>query len=151
LPVAHKHLQETKGIRTTYVSLIYKDEVPTVDALVVERLHVTGEITVGKSNTAEFGAGSQTSNVVFGRTLNPYDLAKTCGGSSGGAAVALACGIVPLADGSDMAGSLRNPASFCNVVGLRRPRVESRPGRRAPAGSPWRSMARWPAASRTSP
>ena len=119
LPVAHKDLQETKGIRTTYGSVIYKDEVPTVDAILVERLRGAGAITVGKTNTPEFGAGSQTFNAVFGRTLNPYDLTKTCGGSSGGAAVALACGMVPLADGSDMGGSLRNPASFCNVVGLR--------------------------------
>jgi amidase len=119
LPVAHKDLQETKGIRTTYGSLIYKDEIPKVDALLVERLKRAGAITVGKTNTPEFGAGAQTFNAVFGRTLNPYDLSKTCGGSSGGAAVALACGMVPLADGSDMGGSLRFPASFCNVVGLR--------------------------------
>ncbi|MBV8236990.1 MAG: amidase [Acidimicrobiia bacterium] len=119
LPVAHKDLQETKGIRTTYGSLIYKDHVPTFDALVVERLHAAGAITVGKTNTPEFGAGSQTFNAVFGRTMNPYDLTRTCGGSSGGAAVALACGMVPLADGGDAAASLRNPASFCNVVGLR--------------------------------
>jgi amidase len=119
LPVAHKDLQETRGIRTTYGSPIYKDEVPAVDALLVERLRAAGAITVGKTNTPEFGAGSQTFNAVFGRTLNPYALTKTCGGSSGGAAAALACGMVPLADGSDMGGSLRNPASFCNVVGLR--------------------------------
>lgn len=119
LPVAHKDLQETKGIRTTYGSPIYKDEVPAADALLVERLRGAGAITVGKTNTPEFGAGSQTFNAVFGPTLNPYDLTKTCGGSSGGAAVALACGMVALADGSDMGGSLRNPASFCNVVGLR--------------------------------
>jgi amidase len=119
LPVAHKDLQETKGIRTTYGSLIYKDNVPAEDALLVERLRAAGAITIGKTNTPEFGAGSQTFNEVFGRTLNPYDVTKTCGGSSGGAAVALACGMVPLADGSDMGGSLRNPASFCNVVGLR--------------------------------
>lgn len=119
LPVAHKDLQETRGIRTTYGSLIYKDEVPAVDTLLVERLKSAGAITVGKTNTPEFGAGSQTFNAVFGPTLNPYDPTRTCGGSSGGAAVALACGMVPLADGSDMGGSLRNPASFCNVVGLR--------------------------------
>jgi amidase len=117
--VAHKDLQETKGTRTTYGSLIYKDEIPKVDALLVERLKHAGAITVGKTNTPEFGAGAQTFNKVFGRTFNPYDLSKTCGGSSGGAAVALACGMVPLADGSDIGGSLRNPASFCNVVGLR--------------------------------
>ena len=76
-------------------------------------------ITIGKTNTPEFEAGSQTFNEVFGETLNPYDTTKTCGGSSGGAAVALACGMLPIADGSDFGGSLRNPASFCNVVGFR--------------------------------
>lgn len=119
LPIAHKDLVDTKGIRTTRGSPIFKDHVPTEDALIVERLRQAGAITVGKTNTPEFGAGSQTFNEVFGETLNPYDLTKTCGGSSGGAAVALACGMLPLADGSDMGGSLRNPASFCNVVGLR--------------------------------
>src|SRR5262245_58931662 len=133
VPVAHKDLQETKGVRTTYGSLIYKDNVPSFDSLVVERLKAAGAISLGKTNTPEFGAGSQTFNAVFGATLNPYDLTKTCGGSSGGAAVALACGMVPLADGSDMGGSLRNPASFCNVVGLRPSpcRVPSWPTERA--------------------
>jgi amidase len=87
--------------------------------LLIQRLRQAGAISVGKSNTPEFGAGSQTFNEVFGPTLNPYDLGKTCGGSSGGAAVALACGMVPIADGSDLGGSLRNPASFCNIVGFR--------------------------------
>src|SRR5437899_64674 len=119
LPVAHKDLVPTRGIRTTYGSPIYRDHVPDQDALLVERLRAAGAITVGKTNTPEFGAGSQTFNEVFGRTLNPYDPTKTCGGSSGGAAVALACGMVPIADGSDTGGSLRNPAAFCNVVGLR--------------------------------
>ena len=119
LPIAHKDLLSTRGIRTTYGSPIYRDHVPDVDALLVERVRGAGAVTIGKSNTPEFGAGSQTFNPVFGRTLNPYDTTKTCGGSSGGAAVALACGMVPLADGSDLGGSLRNPASFCNVVGLR--------------------------------
>ena len=119
LPVAHKDLVPTKGIRTTLGSPIYRDNVPAVDGLIVERLRAAGAVTLGKSNTPEFGAGSQTFNEVFGRTLNPYDLTKTCGGSSGGAAVALACGMVPIADGSDTGGSLRNPAAFCNVVGLR--------------------------------
>src|SRR2546427_1407920 len=119
LPVAHKDLVPTRGIRTTYGSRIYRDHVPDQDALLVERLRAAGAITFGKTNTPEFGAGSQTFNEVFGRTLNPYDLTKTCGGSSGGAAVALACGMVPIADGSDTGGSLRNPAAFCNVVGLR--------------------------------
>lgn len=119
LPIAHKDLVPTRGIRTTYGSPIYRDHVPEEDALIVERLRAAGAVTVGKTNTPEFGAGSQTFNEVFGRTLNPCDPGKTCGGSSGGAAVALACGMVPIADGSDMGGSLRNPASFCNVVGLR--------------------------------
>jgi amidase len=119
LPVVHKDLVPTRGIRTTYGSPIYRDHVPDEDGLIVERLRAAGAVTLGKSNTPEFGAGSQTFNAVFGRTLNPYDPAKTCGGSSGGAAVALACGMVPIADGSDMGGSLRNPAAFCNVVGLR--------------------------------
>src|SRR5712691_5645245 len=119
LPVAHKDLVPTRGIRTTFGSTIYRDHVPDQDALLVERLRAAGAVTIGKTNTPEFGAGSQTFNEVFGRTLNPYDPTKTCGGSSGGAAVALACGMLPIADGSDLGGSLRNPASFCNVVGLR--------------------------------
>jgi amidase len=119
LPIAHKDLVPTKGIRTTFGSPIYRDHVPDEDGLIIERLRQAGAITIGKTNTPEFGAGSQTFNQVFGATLNPYDLSKTCGGSSGGAAVALACGMVPIADGSDTGGSLRNPASFCNVVGLR--------------------------------
>ncbi len=119
LPIAHKDLQLTRGIRTTFGSPIFGDFIPDEDSLIVERLRAAGAIMVGKTNTPEFGAGSQTFNPVFGSTLNPYDETKTCGGSSGGAAVALACGMVPLADGSDMGGSLRNPASFCSVVGLR--------------------------------
>jgi amidase len=119
LPIAHKDLVLTKGIRTTYGSRIYQDFVPDQDALIVQRMRRAGAITIGKTNTPEFGVGSQTFNEVFGATLNPYDLTKTCGGSSGGAAVALACGMLPLADGSDTGGSLRNPASFCNVVGFR--------------------------------
>ena len=119
LPIAHKDLVWTQGIRTTFGSLAYKQFVPTQDALIVERLKRAGAITIGKTNTPEFGAGSQTYNEVFGETRNPYDISKTCGGSSGGAAVALACGMQPLADGSDTGGSLRNPANFCNVVGFR--------------------------------
>ncbi|MBI3800311.1 MAG: amidase, partial [Deltaproteobacteria bacterium] len=119
LPIAHKDLVLTKGIRTTFGSPIFRDFVPQQDEIIVERLRQAGAITVGKTNTPEFGAGSQTYNSVFGETLNPYDLTKTCGGSSGGAAVSLACGMLPIADGSDLGGSLRNPASFCNVVGLR--------------------------------
>ncbi len=119
LPHAVKDLALTEGIRTTFGSRIYKDFIPGEDALFVERLKQAGAIIIGKTNTPEFGAGSQTFNEVFGATRNPYDLSKTCGGSSGGAAVALACGMLPLADGSDLGGSLRNPASFCNVVGFR--------------------------------
>ncbi len=119
LPVAHKDLAPTRGIRTTFGSPIYRDFVPESDAIIVERLRAAGTVLFGKTNTPEFGAGSQTFNPVFGATRNPYDISKTCGGSSGGAAVALATGMVPIADGSDLGGSLRNPASFCNVVGMR--------------------------------
>ncbi len=119
LPVAHKDLVPTKGIRTTLGSPIFKDNVPDEDGLIVQRLKNAGAITIGKTNTPEMGAGSQTYNEVFGETLNPYDTTKTCGGSSGGAAVSLACGMQPIADGSDTGGSLRNPANFCNVVGFR--------------------------------
>ena len=119
LPVAHKDLLETRGIRTTFGSPLFKDFIPTEDNVVVERMRRAGAITIGKTNVPEFGAGSQTFNSVFGATHNPYDLSKTCGGSSGGAAVALACGLAPVASGSDTGGSLRNPAAFCNVVGFR--------------------------------
>ncbi|HUA59731.1 MAG TPA: amidase [Verrucomicrobiae bacterium] len=119
LPAAHKDLRSTRGIRTTFGSPLYRDFVPTENDLVVDRLQAAGAITLGKTNTPEFGAGSQTFNTVFGATLNPWDLTKTCGGSSGGAAVSLACGLVPVADGTDTGGSLRNPAAFCNVVGFR--------------------------------
>jgi amidase len=137
LPVAHKDLFETAGIRTTFGSRIYKDNIPERDSIIVERAKKAGAITIGKTNTPEFGAGSQTFNEVFGVTANPYDLTKTCGGSSGGAAVALACGMTPLADGSDHAASLRNPAAFCGVVGMR-----PAPGRvpTAPASNPWSTM-----------
>ena len=109
----------TAGIRTTQGSPLFADHVPTDDELVIERMRAAGCVTVGKTNTPEFGAGSHTFNPVFGATCNPYDLTRSAGGSSGGAAAALAAGMVPLADGSDLGGSLRNPASFCNVVGLR--------------------------------
>ncbi|MDE2701830.1 MAG: amidase [Chloroflexota bacterium] len=134
LPVAHKDLTLTRGIRTTFGSPIFADFVPEENALIVERLRAAGAITVGKTNTPEFGAGSQTFNQVFGPTRNPLDESKTCGGSSGGAAAALASGMVPIADGSDYGGSLRNPASFCGVVGLR-----PTPGRVPawPDAAPW--------------
>jgi amidase len=119
LPVAHKDLIDTAGIRTTRGSPFYRDHVPTRDSIIVTRIRAAGAITVGKTNTPEFGAGSQTFNAVFGATRNPYDVTKTCGGSSGGAAVAVASRMLPIADGSDTGGSLRNPPAFCNVVGLR--------------------------------
>ena len=119
LPIAYKDLVDTKGIRTTRGSLVYQDHVPQKDALLVERLQAAGAITLGKTNTPEFGAGSNTFNKVFGATRNPYDLTKTAGGSSGGAAAAVACGMLPFADGSDLAASLRNPGNYCNVVGFR--------------------------------
>ena len=138
LPVAHKDLIDTAGIRTTKGSMFYRDTVPTRDALMITRMRAAGAITVGKTNTPELGAGSQTFNSVFGLTRNPYDLTKTCGGSSGGAAVSLACGMVPLADGSDVGGSLRNPAAFCNVVGLR-----SSPGRVPTETNGWQPFSVW--------
>jgi amidase len=119
LPIAIKDLVLTRGIRTTFGSPIYRDFVPSADDLHVARCRDAGAIVIGKTNTPEFGAGSQTFNALFGPTRNPYDPSKTCGGSSGGAAAALACGMLPLADGTDLGGSLRNPASFCNVVGFR--------------------------------
>jgi amidase len=137
LPIAHKDLAETRGIRTTFGSPIFEDYVPDFSALLVERAQQAGAITIGKTNTPEFGAGSQTFNPIFGPTRNPWDLTKTCGGSSGGAAAALACGMLPLADGTDLGGSLRNPASFCSVVGFR-----PSPGRVpiVPSRAAWNAM-----------
>jgi amidase len=119
LPIAYKDLVPTKGVRTTFGSLVYEHHVPQEDHLIVERLGAAGAVLIGKTNTPEFGAGSQTFNRVFGATRNPYDLSKTAGGSSGGAAAAVACGMLPFADGSDLGASLRNPGSYCNVVGFR--------------------------------
>ena len=107
------------GWRTTYGSPLFKDLVPEQDELIVERVRGAGVVVIGKTNVPEFAAGSHTFNTIFGTTLNPVDPTRSAGGSSGGAACALASGMVPLADGSDMGGSLRNPASFCGVVGLR--------------------------------
>ena len=118
-PQAIKDLEATKGIRTTQGSLLFKDFVPETDAIFVDRLKKAGSIIIGKTNTPEFGLGSQTYNQVFGTTLNAYDQSKTSGGSSGGAAVSLALRMLPVADGSDHAGSLRNPAAFNNVFGFR--------------------------------
>ena len=119
LPVAHKDLFDTAGVRTTYGSPLFAENVPSRDALVVQRMSAAGAISLGKTNVPEFGAGSHTVNPVFGATRNPFDLTRSAGGSSGGAAAALAARMICLADGSDLGGSLRNPAGFCNVVGLR--------------------------------
>lgn len=119
VPVSIKDLEPTKGIRTTWGSKIFEHHVPEEDALIVERLKAAGAIVVGKTNTPEFGAGANTFNAVFGATHNPWNLVLTCGGSSGGAAVALATGMGPIAQGSDLGGSLRIPAAFCGVVGFR--------------------------------
>jgi len=128
LPVTVKDLSAVAGVRTTYGSPIYADNVPTTSDYVVERMEAMGAVVIAKSNTPEFGAGSNTFNEVFGVTKNPWNTTTTCGGSSGGAAVSLATGETWLAHGSDMGGSLRIPASFCSVVGLR-----PSPGR-VPAG-----------------
>ena len=137
LPMAIKDLEDTAGMRTTYGSPIYRDHVPTADTLMVARLRRAGALVVGKTNTPEFGAGSQTFNPVFGATRNPYDRARTPGGSSGGAAAAVAAGLVPFADGSDLGASIRNPAGFCNLVGLR-----TAPGRvpAVPSSNAWNPM-----------
>ncbi|MGH8669355.1 MAG: amidase [Burkholderiales bacterium] len=137
LPIAHKDLVPTKGVRTTFGSLVYEHYKPEENHLIVDRLAAAGAILIGKTNTPEFGSGSQTFNRVFGATRNPYDLSKTCGGSSGGAAVAVACGMLPFADGSDLAASLRNPGNYCNVIGFR-----PTPGRvpNWPAANAWDTL-----------
>jgi amidase len=119
LPFAFKDTHDVAGWRTTYGSPLFADHVPETDDLVVERVRAAGAVPIGKTNVPEFATGSHTFNSVFGTTLNPVDPGRSAGGSSGGAACALRAGMVPLADGSDMGGSLRNPASFCGVVGLR--------------------------------
>ncbi|WP_109472308.1 amidase [Ornithinimicrobium cavernae] len=119
LPIAHKDTLPTAGVRTTYGSPLFASHVPDQDHLMVARERAAGAIAIGKTNVPELGLGSHTTNPVFGPTRNPYDLGLSAGGSSGGSAAALAARMVPIADGSDTGGSLRNPASFCNVVGLR--------------------------------
>jgi len=137
LPIAVKDLDDVQGVRTTYGSPIFADNVPERSCAMVERLESNGAVVIGKSNTPEFGAGGNTFNEVFGVTSNPWDTGKTCGGSSGGSAVALAVGEVWLATGSDLGGSLRTPAAFCSVVGLR-----TSPGRVAnsPSALPFETM-----------
>jgi len=130
LPFAVKDLQNTAGIRTTHGSPLHAGDVPDSDDLLPARLRAAGAILIGKTNTPEFGLGSHSYNPVFGVTRNPYDPARSAGGSSGGAAAALAARLVAVADGSDMMGSLRNPAAFCNVYGFRpsHGRVPATPG-----------------------
>jgi amidase len=137
LPIAFKDTHQTKGMRTTFGSPLLAENVPTEDDLIVERIQGAGAIRIGKTNVPEFAAGSHTFNTVFGVTRNPYDLGRSAGGSSGGAAAALAAGLQPIADGSDMGGSLRNPASFNNVVGFR-----PTPGRvpSLPTDTPWDTL-----------
>jgi amidase len=146
LPIAIKDLEDTAGMRTTYGSPIFRDHVPEADTLLVTRLRSAGAIVIGKTNTPEFGAGSQTFNPVFGATRNPFDPARTPGGSSGGAAAAVASGMLPLADGSDLGASVRNPAAFCGLVGLR-----PSPGRipAVPAASPWSPLSVYGPIART--
>ncbi len=134
VPIGIKDLTPTAGIRTTFGSPLYANNVPSEDAAVVKRIKQAGAIVVGKTNTPEFGAGANTVNRVFGATRNPWDLALSVGGSSGGGAAALASGMLPLAEGTDFGGSLRVPAAFCGVVGLR-PTVGLVP--RYPVPLPW--------------
>ena len=119
IPVGIKDVTATRGLRTTHGSKLFEDHVPDADALVVERLRAAGAIVIGKTNTPEFAFGPNTVNALFGATKNPWDLGRTAGGSSGGSAAALATGMCPLAEGTDLGGSLRGPASFCGVVGFR--------------------------------
>jgi amidase len=119
LPMTHKDTHRTRGMRTTQGSLVLRDEIPAEDDLIIDRLRRAGVISTGKTNVPEFGAGSHTFNEVFGTTTNPYAPDRSAGGSSGGVAAAIAARIQPLGEGSDMGGSLRIPASFCNIVGFR--------------------------------
>ncbi len=119
LPVGIKDVTEVEGLRTTYGSPLYKDFVPKEDAVVVQRLRAAGAVILGKTNCPEFAAGGNTFNEIFGRTRNPWDPSKSAGGSTGGGAGGLATGMIALAQGTDLGGSLRIPASFCGVVGLR--------------------------------
>ncbi|MBT5570763.1 MAG: amidase, partial [Alphaproteobacteria bacterium] len=137
LPIVVKDVTEVAGVRTTHGSPIFADHISERDDISVEVLKRNGAIVIGKSNTPEFAAGANTFNEVFGKTLNPWNTDMTCGGSSGGAAVAVATGMSWLATGTDLGGSLRTPASFCSVVGLR-----PSPGRVAagPQRDPFQSL-----------
>lgn len=139
LPMTHKDTHNTKGLRTTQGSPIFSDFVPMFDDLIIGRLKGAGVVTTGKTNVPEFAAGSHTFNEVFGTTLNPYNTTRSAGGSSGGVAASIAARIQPLGDGSDMGGSLRIPASFCNVVGYR-PSIGVVPA--APTRNAWAWLSR---------
>ena len=119
VPVGIKDTQDTAGLRTTYGSPLFADHVPTADTAAVARLRAAGAVVIGKTNTPEWAAGANTRNKVYGATGNPFDPTRSAAGSSGGSAVALSCGMVPLASGSDMGGSLRSPAAYAGVVGMR--------------------------------
>src|SRR3989441_4737731 len=139
LPVGIKDVTPVAGLRTTYGSPLYKDHVPTEDALVVRRLRAAGAVILGKTNCPEFAAGGNTFNEVFGRTRNPWDPTKSAGGSTGGGAAGLVTGMIALAEGTDLGGSLRIPAPFCRAGGTPparrgRPPPSPRPGAGAPPG-----------------
>ncbi|MGI9614817.1 MAG: amidase family protein [Acidimicrobiales bacterium] len=137
LVTAHKDLTETADFVTTFGSPLYADNRPAADSLLVSRVKAAGAVALGKTNTPEFGAGSHSFNPVYGTTVNPYDTSLSAGGSSGGAAAALRCGMIAIADGSDAGGSLRNPAAWNNVVGFRTsPRMVPNVG----PGNPWQTM-----------
>jgi amidase len=137
VPIGIKDLTATAGIRTTYCSMLYADNVPAEDALVVQRIKAAGAIVMGKTNSSEFGAGANTFNALFGATRNPWNPAMSASGSTGGGAAGLSCGMFALAEGSDFGGSLRTPAAFCGVVGMR-----PSPGLvpRYPALRPWDTL-----------
>ena len=150
MPQAPKDLAMTKGLRTTYGSPIFRENVPQTDSVGVARMRAAGAIFIGKTNTPEF-AGSHTFNEVYGATRNPYDLTKSAGGSSGGTAAALASRMLPVADGSDFGGSLRNPAAFCNIYGFRPSQAACRAGRASTCScSSSASKGRWAVRSATS-
>lgn len=149
LPVSHKDLHETAGIRTTFGSPAYEHFVPKRNTLIVDRMQKAGAVTIGKTNTPQHGAGSQTFNEVFGVTRNPWNTDLTPGGSSGGAGVAVATGMSSLADGSDFGASLRNPASFTNTVGFRPSPGRIQAGRPRTLGGHVQYTDRWQGPSRT--
>ena len=145
-----KDLTAVRGMVTSMGSLVFKDQVTAHDSIIAERMRAAGAIFIGRSNVPEFGLGSHTYNQVYGITRNPYDLTRSAGGSSGRAAAALAARMLPVADGSDFGGSLRNPAGFCNVYGFR-PSAAACPTarRRKCSSSSWPTKGRWVAARAT--